>query len=122
MNNIKVLKNLWKRNIQLIADTKIDPIFNRDGWYYDRYKKISWIEDNGIAYTSSTLGRQFLHELETLNTKVLSDTEMKAIETLIIYGSSNKEIEKLLYKNMFRLMTQNIIIRSKLARMEILGR
>lgn len=75
------------------------PVFNRDGWYYDRIRNFSWYEYANIACTKEGEEKQFLYELEQLNTKVLEPAEIKAINTLRVYGSCPKELVELLYKD-----------------------
>ncbi len=75
------------------------PIFNRDGWYYDRKKKYAWYECNGRAWDGSHCTEDFIYEMQQLDVKALTQTERKAIETLIIYKICPKELKDLLRKD-----------------------
>jgi hypothetical protein len=44
------LRCFSKEHVLLGTKGKIDPIFNRNGYYYDRIKKFSWFEFAGEAY------------------------------------------------------------------------
>lgn len=106
---IKVLKydckpfHMWsledihgKNNIKYII-----PVFNREGWYYDRKAKFSWYEfvdkkGDIIAYTTvSALYKTFEFKLKLLNHIPLSIKERKAINTLRKYAG--KELRELAY-------------------------
>jgi len=76
--------------------TKIDPVFNRDGWYYDRVKKVSWLEMGGEAWQDERTG-DFLYRLELLGHSPLSKVELKAIKTLRNRNICPKSLRKLKY-------------------------
>lgn len=62
-------------------------VFNRPGFYYDRYRKFAWYEDGmGNAYTKKTLGKEFIKKLKELNKKQLTLKEREAVCTLIKGG------------------------------------
>ena len=82
--------------------TQIDPIFNRDGWYYDRKTKRSWYEFKGRAFTKDHTERQFLYELNMLDHEILSEEEVRAIETLLVMGACGPEAKKHLRKILVR--------------------
>lgn len=42
---------------------KIEPVFHRTGWYYNRQTKTSWVEHNGEAYRELD-ATMFLHTLK----------------------------------------------------------
>jgi hypothetical protein len=59
---------------------KMDPILNRNGYYYDRETKKCWFEYNGHAYYARYC--DFLYDLEQLNHIPLSPKAVAAIEQL----------------------------------------
>lgn len=75
------------------------PIFNRDGWYYDRKKKFAWFEFDGRAWDGKHCTWMFLNEMQQLDTKVLSRAERNAIETLIAYKTCPKQLKELLFRD-----------------------
>ncbi len=77
---------------------EVPPVFNRDGWYYDRIAKIAWYEYNGMAWINDNPG-QFLYELQCLNSRWLNKDEVKAIKILMIYGSCPKSLIEALVQN-----------------------
>jgi hypothetical protein len=60
---------------------KIAPIFNRNGFYYDRVSKQCWMEIDGIAFEYPA--GDFIYRLKMLNHRKLSDTEFKSLKLLI---------------------------------------
>jgi hypothetical protein len=88
---------------------QITPVFNREGWYYDRLKKFSWYEWSGTAWKAEV--SQFVWELDQHNAKLLEPAEVKAIKTLIVYGSCNLALKQLLWdhshKSMHRAICRN---------------
>lgn len=73
-----------------------DVIFNRDGWYYDRISKVSWIEftRNGKIYAKVKSPDQFLFTLKIENHIPLSKKEVDAILT-IWYLQESKKLREL---------------------------
>lgn len=95
MKHIKVLKYDYKSNWMSLEDIHgpdaikyLAPVFNREGWYYDRKLKFSWYEyvnekGNIIAYTTKDkLWKRFEYELKILNHVFFLDKEVKALKVL----------------------------------------
>lgn len=78
----------------LLGLEQTKPVFNRDGWYYDRKTNNCWAEWNGTAWKMDK--QQFLYELQQLNTPTLHPDEVKAIQTLILFGNCPKSLRQLL--------------------------
>jgi hypothetical protein len=107
------LRCFSKERALLGTKGKIDPIFNRNGYYYDRIKKFSWFEFNGEAYILddySNLKRGefnfFLWDIEynEAENKRLDKDAIAPIKKLIELGLASKkqikliELEKSAYK------------------------
>ena len=73
------------------SDLKTQPIFNRDGWYYDRMTKLSWIEFNGKAKLDDNPS-YFIYTLKHESHKRLSSKERDAIKVLMSYNRCPKEL------------------------------
>lgn len=73
---------------------RISPIFNRDGYYFDRKLDLTWIEYKGLAWNTSDKS-YFLHTLDQLNHLPLRDGERRAIEYIISTKIPLKNIKKL---------------------------
>lgn len=90
---------------------QIDPVFYRDGWYYDRRLRMSWYEWRGTAWTERTegaLSKQFLYELSEHSARILEPDEIAAIKTLAIYGSVSKGQKELLYMHQQKIALRDI--------------
>jgi hypothetical protein len=61
----------------------IEPILNRNGWFWDRYAKREWYECRGHAFLISNHGNQFRYELGLANTRVLSAREVRAYQEIL---------------------------------------
>lgn len=95
---------------------KVEPVFNRPGYYYDRMKKFAWYEDNeGNAYTTDDLNKHFIEQLRMLNVRILSKKETDAIWLLMksklcptglrnhLYDSEHlKELNRIFYGTLRR--------------------
>ena len=84
---------------------QIEPVFNRDGWYYDRLANHSWYEWKGTAWKAEV--DQFKYELGQHDARILEPAEVKAIKTLIVYGSCNLELRQLLWDHDNKIMTRD---------------
>jgi hypothetical protein len=91
---------------------EITPVFNRDGWYYDRIAKIAWYEYNGMAWINDRTD-DFLYELQCLNARWLNKDEVKAIKTLIVYGSCPKSLYEIMYQHELNTQHRNICRNSR---------
>lgn len=74
---------------------KIEPTFNRNGYYYDRKTKLTWIEIDGEAFKYDT--EMFLYEFKLANHKQLTQNERNAIKTLIKYGSCPQKLKEMYF-------------------------
>ena len=123
MRGLKILKRpIWVFYSQEDFD-KCAPIpsgrcIGRDGFYYDRHTKACWIEHEGQSreYYADT----FLHELEMLNHKPMTDIEIDAVETLIRMGKHRREYRYLLSREEHRRDLLECQRRSKLLRIQLL--
>jgi hypothetical protein len=86
---------------------QIPPFFNRNGTYYDRLANYAWHEWSGTAWEGSV--DQFKYELSQLDARILEPDEVKAIKTLIVYGSCPTELYQLLWDHESKVMLRNII-------------
>lgn len=101
MSKIKVLplpscfncsKEWW---IDCLEETnKITPIFNRNGYYYDRLKKITWLEINGEAWKYGSV-KSFQYDLKiNIGNNRIHNELYQALKTLIGYRlATNKQRE-----------------------------
>ena len=108
------IRALSKEDVLLGTKGKIDPIFNRNGYYYDRIKKFSWFEFAGEAYIVDDYSKLkrcefnfFLWDIEHNEgeNKRLDKDAIAPIKKLIELGLASKkqikliELEKSAYKN-----------------------
>lgn len=61
----------------------ITPIVNRDGWYYDRKRKLEWYEYKGKAFIPRGNPSQFIYCLKLANAKVLTRREIEAYREML---------------------------------------
>jgi hypothetical protein len=116
----------WPKRLKNASNNPInnyepcEKVFNKNGWYYDRLTKKSWIEweDICFVYESDT----FLYELLILNAKRLTDAELEAIAVLNIYGVKNDRLNSMAKQEEIVRMLRRTVMRSKIARKRILGR
>ncbi len=73
---------------------EITPIFQRNGWYYDRKEDFAWIEVNGRAWRDKRTD-DFLYRLSIQNHRPLADVERQAIEALMRRNMCPKALRKL---------------------------
>ena len=85
---------------------RISPVFNRDGFYYNRIARRCWHEWQGTAW----LGEEsmFLYELKLHNVRMLTHAERQAITTLMKYRSCPPELYDTLYYHNIKIMQRNI--------------
>ena len=107
------VKEAMKATIQKLQSNErlaqIEPVFYREGWYYDRQDKKCWYEWRNTAW--ETEYRYFQHELHSLNERILQPVEVQAIHTLLIYDTSStlrREFAYLLSGHNSKLMLRNI--------------
>ena len=106
--------------IQLFDEgfTKIEPVFNRDGWYFDRQTKKCWYEWKGTAWTTGKDLEQFQYELRQLGLPTFTSAEIKAIQVLLHYNNCNakvrRELNAILWDHSHQVMLRNIYRNTKL--------
>lgn len=86
---------------------QIEPVFNREGWYYDRHANYVWHEWSGTAWEGDV--DQFKYELSQHDARILERDEVKAIKTLIVYGSCPMVLRQLLWDHDNKVMLRNTI-------------
>ena len=101
---------------------EITPIFQQNGWYFDRFTKSCWCEWNGKAYTKQGINQEFLHELDQQNVKHLHPDVVQAIRTLISHRMCPKPLLELLWKHQNNETLKHIYREAKKTRRAILGR
>lgn len=74
---------------------KIEPIFNKDGWYYDRHTKITWVECKFGCWETND-PEMFLYILKLHNHPTLPPNVRAAIKTLISYNICSRQLIDLL--------------------------
>ena len=72
----------------LNSKPETSPVFNRDGWYYDRLKKISWLEIDSKAYIERT--DYFVYSLKLTGARRLEDYVYKSIGIVLSNGFGDK--------------------------------
>lgn len=60
---------------------QIDPVFFKDGWYYDRFGNHTWIEFGGRAWAYDDV-EYFKFELNTYHNRLPRQRVIAALETL----------------------------------------
>lgn len=97
-----------------------EKVFHKNGLYYDRLTKKSWVEweDVSFVYDSDI----FLCRLLSLNIKRLSDAELNAISVLNMYGLKNEELNKMAMEEECNRMLRRTMVSARLSRKRILGR
>lgn len=99
------------------------PILNRDGFYYDRINKFAWHEYNGYGYTCSDLHKKFINDLQFIEYRILSEEEIKAIKTMLLYNLGNKqELRRYLYEHFLKNQIRQTYQRSFIFRKRTLGK
>jgi len=98
--------------------TQVPPVFNRDGWYYDRHQQISWVEIGGMAFLDR--GRDmFLFELEIQSGPFLSDAEYETLKS--IWHLLSKQQKRWLYIHEARQESRDIAQRGRKLRLKHRG-
>lgn len=77
--------------------TKIEPVFNRHGMYYDRKEKVAWIETKHGSWQLDDAS-DFFCQMEYISNdeKILHPRVVQAIKDLERLGVKSKELQKLL--------------------------
>lgn len=93
----KAKRKYWQSCIE--NKEEIIPVFNRNGYYWDRFSKIGWIEIDGQAWINEEKPRidhtYFLFEFELIDTPYLREKEesaLRAIEDSCIITKKQKRI------------------------------
>lgn len=77
------------------CQVEINPIFNKNGRYYERITNYCWLELNNRAW--EFCHKDFLFDLSILETKCLSLNEVEAIKTLKKYNNCPDSLRRNLY-------------------------
>jgi hypothetical protein len=76
--------------------TLIHPMFNRDGYYYDRHKKFCWFEVNGKAYHNKDLADSFCYQMNNGQEEyILPAGEARAMQT-VLHTTRDHAVKKVL--------------------------
>lgn len=101
-NEIKVLPlDFWmKRNKKSFLEcvkskNKINPVFNRHGYYYNRITKECWIECEFGCYLYDE--KSFISELKLFNHNPLLQKEVDALKTLCLNKQLKKQFSEVLF-------------------------
>jgi hypothetical protein len=100
--------------------TQIEPVFNKDGFYFDRKKSFVWYEWRGTAWTNNKLKDRFKFEFDAANHVPMSNETFNAIKIVLRYNR-NKELLDLYVKEDFRRMLKNVTRNSYISRIEMLN-
>jgi hypothetical protein len=95
---LKVLElEFWQRYPELYGDDlkPIEPVYNRNGYYYDTISNKCWFESDGDAFEMNK--DQFIFELKIKNHKPLIHKEREAIKILISSKLASKNLKEILY-------------------------
>lgn len=83
-----------RRRCRYLTKSTNYPIYNKNGWYM--YGSHSWIEIDGVTYTSMGLYIDFKNQMDLLNHKRLSFNEVLYINKLLKFSTyERKEYENL---------------------------
>ena len=101
----------------------IEPVFNFNGWYYDRLTKKTWHECDGIAWTYNdkhllldTDRDHFLYCLKLYDARILSPAEVDAINVLIKYKLCPQVLRNILNLHTEKLYLRDHMRAAKLAK------
>ena len=90
---------------------QIEPIFYRDGWYYNRYTKLVWYELWGTAWLAGEDGvDDFLKSLASLGSRTLTTAEIAAIRVLQVYRNCPEELLHQLYNHDHINYIRNLVL------------
>ena len=87
---------------------EISPVFNRNGRYFDREKKIVWQEYNGRAFLENRID-DFVYELNLLTVKLLDKDELAAFRFLRKSRLLPKSMKKTLELNENIIMLRDVV-------------
>lgn len=102
---------------------KIEPVFNRNGLYFDRLKNICWVEcDHGCWVIGNS--RDFNNELnyQTVDQLILHSDVIDAFKKLESHNTLSKEQGKLWWKHRHAVSLRNTFRSSKKWRLNIIGK
>lgn len=92
---------------------EIPPVFNRNGRYYDRKRKLVWEEYNGRAFLEDRVD-DFEFELSMLCHRPLSPESIKSIKLLISENIAPKSLKKLYWTDRDWKQLRNTVYESRL--------
>ena len=83
----------------------IDPVFNREGFYFDRISKKCWVEYDGVSFTCKNMEYSFESELKKPSSRSITDLEYNATLNVLAYcklsQKTKNELYNALYSNSF---------------------
>lgn len=122
---VKVIKlEKWMQYETTRTDTGIrpcNPIFDRDGYYYNTFTKKCWFEVDGEAFDCES-SESFLHRLAYMSHRPLRKTERDALIVLANSKLISKEQQKLLEMDTHRLDIRELVLGTKKLRKRITDR
>lgn len=80
------------------GDIETNPVFFRDGWYYDRLTGKSWVETKYGCFENRS-AQMFKYELGLMSHSILPQKVVAAIEVLNNYNVCPKNLLKALWKD-----------------------
>lgn len=87
MTRVKVLQlEYWMDSDRLCKDDldrlePVVPVFNRDGYYYNRVLDVCWFEVDGKAYTTDV--EMFIYTVQLLDAARLNHKQVEALRMIV---------------------------------------
>jgi hypothetical protein len=78
--NLENYNRLYGKNHEL---KDIAPIFNKNGFYFDRLNKSYWVEVNGRAFTVDKLDVEFQNKFNYYDSTILNVDQVKVVYSLL---------------------------------------
>jgi hypothetical protein len=78
---------------------EVDPVYNFDAVYLDRFNKFAWWVYKGKGYTSDSLYEQVKYEYSTYLDRPLSRDDLKELIAISKYNNLGNNLKKLINKN-----------------------
>jgi hypothetical protein len=90
----------WEMMVEDLVEIykKIEPVFNRTGWYFDRQTGKSWIETNKGCWELPS-PRDFEYDLERYSHKRIPRAVREAIKVLMNYKMCPNELKQWLWRD-----------------------
>ena len=90
----------------------IVPVFNRNGYYYNRKLDVCWFEVDGKAYIVEK--DMFLYDLEGLNISNLNHKQVAALQAICDQDLATKEQRHMLHRYVAMMMSRNTYRNSRM--------